>query len=87
MRSFGRVLMVLLGLDSIREATFLFRGPNRLTPSRVADQAAEQGGHGPRCPLLRPSRFIEEVIGCTYRCYLVYLPVLFDGNCTRPLRP
>ncbi|WP_416976902.1 aspartate--tRNA(Asn) ligase [Streptomyces sp. T028] len=28
----GRVLMVLLGLDSIREASFLFRGPNRLTP-------------------------------------------------------
>ncbi|MGX6740957.1 amino acid--tRNA ligase-related protein [Streptomyces xantholiticus] len=28
----GRVLMVMLGLDSIREATFLFRGPNRLTP-------------------------------------------------------
>ncbi|MCX5555408.1 aspartate--tRNA(Asn) ligase [Streptomyces sp. NBC_00038] len=28
----GRVLMVLLGFDSIREATFLFRGPNRLTP-------------------------------------------------------
>ncbi|MEU9481227.1 aspartate--tRNA(Asn) ligase [Streptomyces sp. NPDC048191] len=28
----GRVLMVLLGLESIREATFLFRGPNRLTP-------------------------------------------------------
>ena len=28
----GRVLMVLLGLDSIREAVFLFRGPNRLTP-------------------------------------------------------
>ncbi|WP_324789457.1 aspartate--tRNA(Asn) ligase [Streptomyces sp. H51] len=28
----GRLLMVLLGLDSIREATFLFRGPNRLTP-------------------------------------------------------
>lgn len=28
----GRVLMVLFGLDSIREATFLFRGPNRLTP-------------------------------------------------------
>lgn len=28
----GRVLMVLLGLDSLREATFLFRGPNRLTP-------------------------------------------------------
>ena len=28
----GRLLMVLLGLDSIREATFLFRGPNRLVP-------------------------------------------------------
>ncbi|MET9218663.1 aspartate--tRNA(Asn) ligase [Streptomyces sp. NPDC003300] len=28
----GRILMVMLGLDSIREATFLFRGPNRLTP-------------------------------------------------------
>jgi aspartyl-tRNA synthetase len=28
----GRVLMVMLGLDSIRQATFLFRGPNRLTP-------------------------------------------------------
>ncbi|WBP89340.1 aspartate--tRNA(Asn) ligase [Kitasatospora cathayae] len=28
----GRMLMVLLGLPSIREATFLFRGPNRLTP-------------------------------------------------------
>ncbi|MFI6623099.1 aspartate--tRNA(Asn) ligase [Streptomyces sp. NPDC050528] len=28
----GRVLMVMLGLDSIREVTFLFRGPNRLTP-------------------------------------------------------
>ncbi|MGW0542316.1 aspartate--tRNA(Asn) ligase [Streptomyces griseoincarnatus] len=28
----GRVLMVLLGVESIREATFLFRGPNRLTP-------------------------------------------------------
>lgn len=28
----GRVLMVMLGLDSIREATFLFRGPSRLTP-------------------------------------------------------
>ena len=28
----GRMLMVLLGLDSIREATFLFRGPNRLIP-------------------------------------------------------
>ena len=28
----GRLLMVLLGLSSIREATFLFRGPNRLTP-------------------------------------------------------
>jgi aspartyl-tRNA synthetase len=28
----NRVLMVLLGLESIRDATFLFRGPNRLTP-------------------------------------------------------
>jgi aspartyl-tRNA synthetase len=28
----ARVLMVLLGLDSIRDAMFLFRGPNRLTP-------------------------------------------------------
>jgi len=28
----GRVLMVMLGLDSLREATFLFRGPHRLTP-------------------------------------------------------
>jgi nondiscriminating aspartyl-tRNA synthetase len=28
----ARVLMVMLGLHSIREATFLFRGPNRLTP-------------------------------------------------------
>jgi aspartyl-tRNA synthetase len=28
----GRLLMVALGLDSIRDATFLFRGPNRLTP-------------------------------------------------------
>jgi aspartyl-tRNA synthetase len=28
----SRMLMVLLGLDSIRDATFLFRGPNRLTP-------------------------------------------------------
>ncbi|WP_406075183.1 aspartate--tRNA(Asn) ligase [Streptomyces virginiae] len=28
----GRILMVMMGLDSIREATFLFRGPNRLTP-------------------------------------------------------
>jgi aspartyl-tRNA synthetase len=28
----GRLLMALLGVDSIREATFLFRGPNRLTP-------------------------------------------------------
>src|ERR1044071_9307530 len=28
----NRMLMVLLGLGSIREATFLFRGPNRLTP-------------------------------------------------------
>jgi aspartyl-tRNA synthetase len=28
----GRLLMVTLGLESIRDATFLFRGPNRLTP-------------------------------------------------------
>ena len=28
----GRLLMMLLGLESIREAMFLFRGPNRLTP-------------------------------------------------------
>jgi nondiscriminating aspartyl-tRNA synthetase len=28
----GRLLMAALGLDSIRDATFLFRGPNRLTP-------------------------------------------------------
>jgi len=28
----GRLLMALLGLNSIRDATFLFRGPNRLTP-------------------------------------------------------
>ncbi|MFD4178697.1 aspartate--tRNA(Asn) ligase [Streptomyces anulatus] len=28
----ARVLMVMLGLESTREATFLFRGPNRLTP-------------------------------------------------------
>jgi aspartyl-tRNA synthetase len=28
----GRLLMVLLGLDSIRDVTFLFRGPNRLVP-------------------------------------------------------
>jgi aspartyl-tRNA synthetase len=28
----GRMLMVLPGLDSIRDATFLFRGPNRLIP-------------------------------------------------------
>lgn len=28
----GRLLMGLLGLASIREASFLFRGPNRLTP-------------------------------------------------------
>jgi aspartyl-tRNA synthetase len=28
----GRLLMVMLGLDSIRDATFLFRGPTRLTP-------------------------------------------------------
>jgi aspartyl-tRNA synthetase len=28
----ARLLMVMLKLESIREATFLFRGPNRLTP-------------------------------------------------------
>jgi aspartyl-tRNA synthetase len=28
----GRLLMTLLGLDSIRDAMFLFRGPNRLSP-------------------------------------------------------
>jgi aspartyl-tRNA synthetase len=28
----NRMLMVALGLDSIRDATFLFRGPNRLVP-------------------------------------------------------
>ncbi|OJF14952.1 aspartate--tRNA(Asn) ligase [Couchioplanes caeruleus] len=28
----NRILMVLLGLESIRDAMFLFRGPNRLTP-------------------------------------------------------
>ncbi|MGH3932080.1 MAG: amino acid--tRNA ligase-related protein, partial [Pseudonocardiaceae bacterium] len=28
----NRILMVMLGLDSIREASFLFRGPNRLHP-------------------------------------------------------
>jgi len=28
----GRLLMVMLGLESIRDATFLFRGPNRLSP-------------------------------------------------------
>jgi aspartyl/asparaginyl-tRNA synthetase len=28
----NRILMVLLGLESIRDATFLYRGPNRLTP-------------------------------------------------------
>jgi aspartyl-tRNA synthetase len=28
----ARVMMLLLGLTSIRETTFLFRGPNRLLP-------------------------------------------------------
>jgi aspartyl-tRNA synthetase len=28
----NRIVMVLLGLDSIRESMFLFRGPNRLSP-------------------------------------------------------
>ncbi|MEV4559659.1 amino acid--tRNA ligase-related protein [Kitasatospora sp. NPDC049285] len=28
----GRLLMLALGLPSLREAVFLFRGPNRLEP-------------------------------------------------------
>jgi aspartyl/asparaginyl-tRNA synthetase len=28
----ARVLMLMLGQDSIREVTFLFRGPTRLAP-------------------------------------------------------
>jgi hypothetical protein len=28
----NRLLMVLLGLNNVREATYLFRGPNRLNP-------------------------------------------------------
>jgi aspartyl/asparaginyl-tRNA synthetase len=28
----GRVLMLMLGLPNLREATYLFRGPTRLTP-------------------------------------------------------
>jgi aspartyl-tRNA synthetase len=28
----SRLLMVMLGLPNVREAVFLFRGPNRLTP-------------------------------------------------------
>jgi aspartyl-tRNA synthetase len=28
----GRELLVMLGLQPIREATFVFRGPNRRTP-------------------------------------------------------
>ena len=28
----SRLLMVMLGLNNVREAVFLFRGPNRLTP-------------------------------------------------------
>ena len=28
----ARVLMLMLGLSSIRETTYLFRGPTRLTP-------------------------------------------------------
>jgi len=27
-----RMLMLLLGLENVREVTFLYRGPNRLTP-------------------------------------------------------
>jgi nondiscriminating aspartyl-tRNA synthetase len=33
----GRFLMVLLGLESIRDASFLFRGPTRLTPLPGSD--------------------------------------------------
>ncbi len=29
---FNRLLMVMLGLNNVREATYLFRGPNRLSP-------------------------------------------------------
>ncbi|MDQ1527671.1 MAG: hypothetical protein QOG18_2284, partial [Microbacteriaceae bacterium] len=28
----SRVLMLMLGLPNLREATYLFRGPNRLLP-------------------------------------------------------
>jgi aspartyl-tRNA synthetase len=28
----GRLLMVLLGINNLRETMFLFRGPNRLNP-------------------------------------------------------
>ena len=28
----GRLVMTMLNLESLREATFLFRGPNRLSP-------------------------------------------------------
>jgi aspartyl/asparaginyl-tRNA synthetase len=40
----GRVLMLTLGLESLRDATFLFRGPNRLTPLRAGavDRAGGQ---------------------------------------------
>jgi len=31
-RGLGRLLIALLGLESIRDAASLFRGPNRLTP-------------------------------------------------------
>jgi aspartyl-tRNA synthetase len=37
----GRLLMTVLGLDSLREATFLFRGPNRLAP----DTSPSRGPH------------------------------------------
>ncbi|MFC6881454.1 MULTISPECIES: amino acid--tRNA ligase-related protein [Actinomadura] len=38
-----RLLMVLLGLDSLREAVFLFRGPSRLSPSPRAAGSSKPG--------------------------------------------
>ncbi|CAM5438402.1 hypothetical protein [Streptomyces aurantiogriseus] len=54
----GRVLLVMLGLDSVREVTFLFRGPNRLTRSRLqpewpADAVSASATGAPAAPLLR----------------------------------
>jgi aspartyl-tRNA synthetase len=42
----GRLLMVLLGLESIRDASFLFRGPTRLTPLSVAAQLRSNRSYG-----------------------------------------